>query len=56
MKGPVEGRDVALVGHGGETEDKVAKDADETEAAPKEGLLELDRKERKDSWRDEVCV
>ena len=54
-KGLVVGRGVTLVGHGGKTDVKVAKD---DEAARKGGLfkLKLDHEETKDSWLDEVCV
>ena len=51
-KGLVVGRDVTLVGHGGKTDVKVAKD---DEAARKGGPLELDREKTKDSWVNEVC-
>ena len=52
-KGLVVGRGVSLVGHGGKTDVKVAKD---DEAARKGGPLKLDREKSKDSWVDEeVC-
>ena len=51
-KGLVVGRGVTLVGHGGKTDVKVAKD---DEAARKGGPLKLDREKTKDRWLDEVC-
>ena len=51
-KGLVVGRGLTLVGHGGKTDVKVAKD---DEAARKGGPLKLDREKTKDRWLDEVC-
>ena len=59
LEGLTVGRDVASFSHGGKTgktDVKVVKDADETEAAQKGGLLKLDREETKDSRRDEVRI
>ena len=51
-KGLVVGRGVTLVGHGGKTDVKVAKD---DEAARNKGPLKLDREKTKDRWLDKVC-
>ena len=40
----------------GKTDVKVAKDADETKAAQKGGVFELDREETRDGRLDKVCV
>ncbi|EJK65895.1 hypothetical protein THAOC_13205, partial [Thalassiosira oceanica] len=44
---------LASVGHGGKTDAKVVKDADETEAVQKGGVFELEREETMDSQLDE---
>ena len=55
-EGLVVGRNVASVGHGGKTDVKVVKDADETEAAQKGGVFELDREKTRDPRLEVVCV